>query len=282
MHAGCVGTILGTFSGQLDAQPGRIQESDEPAGNYVSLFCGDATVLYGHLDKEIEASTGDSVTTDTILGYVGNSGRSSEPHLHIHAVEGRVRNKSDLLYGAEPVLMLRLAPDVASKIEQIVFMGGSTDYGNDSPAAEFNLLCDPHAAQIVLDADIPKIMFGLNVTHQVIATPQRVQAMRDIGNDAGRVFADMSVFFEKVYRERYGFKGSALHDPCTVAWLLKPELFATRKMRVDVETNQGISFGRTVHDIWNLAGKECNTEVALRADSNGFFELLNSLLVKFR
>lgn len=179
-------------------------------------------------------------------------------------------------------VMLRLAPDVISNIDRIVFMGGSTDYGNDSPAAEFNMLCDPHAAQIVLDADVPKTMFGLNVTHQVIATPNRVQAMRDLGNDAGRVFADMSVFFEKVYRERYDFDGSALHDPCTIAWLLMPELFETRLMRVDVETNNGLSFGRTVHDIWNIAEQGCHTDVALNANSDGFFELLNSLLSKLK
>ncbi len=179
-------------------------------------------------------------------------------------------------------VMLRMAPDVASNIERIVFMGGSTDYGNDSPAAEFNMLCDPHAAQIILNSDIPKTMFGLNVTHQVIATPARVEAMRNIGNDSGRVFAEMSVFFEKVYRDRYGLDGSALHDPCTVAWLLHPELFETRKMRVDVETNSGLSFGRTVHDIWNIAGKGCHTEVAINADAEGFFRLLNSLLAKLR
>ncbi len=179
-------------------------------------------------------------------------------------------------------MMLRLAPDVVSKIERIVFMGGSTDYGNDSPAAEFNMLCDPHAAQIILEADIPKTMFGLNVTHQVIATPKRVQSMRDLGNDAGRVFADMSVFFEKVYRARYGFDGSALHDPCTIAWLIMPEIFETRRMRVDVETNTGLSFGRTVHDIWNIAGQGCHTDVALNADADSFFELLTSLLSKLR
>lgn len=179
-------------------------------------------------------------------------------------------------------VMLRLAPDVASKIERIVFMGGSTDYGNDSPAAEFNMLCDPHAAQIILSSDIPKTMFGLNVTHQVIATPGRVQTLRDIGNDSGRVFADMSVFFEKLYRARYDFDGSALHDPCTVAWLLQPELFETRKMRVDVETNSGLSFGRTVHDIWNIAGKACHTDVAIAADAEGFFRLLTELLARLR
>lgn len=179
-------------------------------------------------------------------------------------------------------MVLRLAPDVIGKIARIVFMGGSTDYGNDSPAAEFNMLCDPHAAQIVLSSDIPKTMFGLNATHQVIATPAQVQRMRDLGNDAGRVFADMSVFFERAYRSRYGFDGSALHDPCTIAWLLNPDLFETRAMRVDVETNSGLSFGRTVHDIWNLAGKGSQTDVAIRADADGFFDLLIGLLARLR
>ena len=178
-------------------------------------------------------------------------------------------------------MMLRLAPDVASKIERVVFMGGSTDYGNDSPAAEFNMMCDPYSAQIVLEADIPKTMFGLNLTLQVLATPQRIQAMRDLGNDTGRVFADMCGFFEKIYHD-LGFEGPALHDPCTVAWLLQPELFETRSMRVDCETNTGLSFGRTVHDIWNIAGKDCHTDVALKADADGFFDLLNGLLGKLR
>lgn len=179
-------------------------------------------------------------------------------------------------------IMLRLAPDVVDRIERIVFMGGSTDYGNDSPAAEFNMLCDPHAAQIVLDSDIPKVMFGLNTTHQVIATKRHVQLLRDLGNDTGRVFADMSVFFEKVYRDRYGFDGSALHDPCTIAWLLQPTLFETRSMRVDVETNSGLSYGRTVHDIWGIAGKEALTSVAIKADTDGFFALVRDLFATLR
>ena len=179
-------------------------------------------------------------------------------------------------------IMLRLAPDVMDKIERIVFMGGSTDYGNDSPAAEFNMQCDPHAAQIVLDAPIPKTMFGLNVTHQVIATADHIEALRALGNETGRVFADMALFYEKAYRERYGFDGPALHDPCTIAWLLQPDLFETRAMRVDVETNSGLSFGRTVHDIWHLSSKDVHTDVALKANADGFFKLLTSLLATFR
>ena len=92
----------------------------------------------------------------------------------------------------------------------------------------------------------------------------------------------MSVFFEKVYRQRYGFDGSALHDLCTVAWLLQPDLFETRAIRVDVETDSGLSFGRTVHDIWDLAGRDSHTEVALTANADGFFHLLLSLFVQLR
>jgi purine nucleosidase len=177
---------------------------------------------------------------------------------------------------------LRVAPDIVSNIDRIVFMGGSTDYGNDSPSAEFNMLCDPYAAQIILEADIPKTMFGLNVTHQIIATEERVRKMRLLGNEAGRVFADMAVYFERIYRERYGFDGSALHDPCTIAWLLQPQLFETRRMRVDVELNSGLSFGRTVHDIWDISGKGCKTDVAIGADSDKFFALLTELLARLR
>jgi len=110
-------------------------------------------------------------------------------------------------------LVLRLAPDVVDKISQVVFMGGSTDFGNDSPAAEFNMMSDPHAAQIVLTSGVRNIMFGLNVTHQVLATPARVAALRELPNTAGPEFADMLDFFAAVYEERYGFNGPALHDP---------------------------------------------------------------------
>lgn len=234
----------------------------------------DASAYHGETGleaPELAQPTSEKQSLDAV-SFLINTLRSSDQKITLVA-SGPLTNLA---------IVLRLAPDVIEKIQQIVFMGGSTDYGNDSPAAEFNMLCDPHAAQIVLSADIPKVMFGLNVTHQVIASPQRVQMLRDIGNDTGRVFADMSVFFEKVYREIYGFSGSALHDPCTIAWLLRPDLFETRKMRVDVDTNSGVSFGRTVHDIWNIGKKGCHTEVALKADADGFFLLLKDLLATLR
>lgn len=179
-------------------------------------------------------------------------------------------------------LALRLEPKIADGIGRIVLMGGSTDYGNDSPAAEFNMLCDPHAAQIVFATGLPVVMFGLNVTHQVIATPEEMAAIRALGNEAAGVFGDMIGFFEAVYIERYGFRGAALHDPCTIAYLLRPDIFAFEAMHVSVETNAGLSFGRTVHDRWGLSEKPRNTQVATEADAALFFTTLRDCLGRLR
>jgi purine nucleosidase len=177
-------------------------------------------------------------------------------------------------------MALRTAPDIADKIDTIVFMGGSTDYGNDSPAAEFNLMSDPHAAQIVLSSGVPTVMFGLNVTHRVIATPSRIDELRQIGNRSAPVFADLLDRFARVYLERYGFAGPAMHDPCTIAWLLKPELFTTELMRVDVDTSPGLSYGRTVHDRWGLSDRPANCQVAVDVDAGGFFDLITTLITR--
>jgi purine nucleosidase len=179
-------------------------------------------------------------------------------------------------------LAMRLEPRIAPRIAEIVVMGGSTDYGNDSPAAEFNMLCDPHAAQIVFSSDAPIVMFGLNVTHQIIATRQEMTKIRALRTESATVFGDMIAFFEKVYVERYGFEGAALHDPCTIAYLLTPDIFNLRAMHVDVETNAGLSFGRTIHDIWGLTGKSRNVSVAVGADPARFFDLLRICLGNLR
>lgn len=254
-------------------------------------WLGSSVPVYAGVGRAILSNRVDAAAYHGETGLeapqIGQPRRGAEAENAIHYLVRTLAGSPDkvTLVASGPLtnlaIALRLEPSIADKIEQIVFMGGSTDYGNDSPAAEFNLLCDPHAAQIVLDSGVPTVMFGLNVTHQVIATPREVERMRALGNRAGRVFADMAEFFAKVYRERYGFAGSALHDPCTIAWLLRPDIFETRAMRVDVETNSGLSFGRTVHDIWGLSGKPANAEVAIKADADRFFDLLRSLLARF-
>ncbi len=175
-------------------------------------------------------------------------------------------------------LALRLAPDIAPHIRQIVWMGGSLDVGNWTPAAEFNALCDPHAAQIVFSSGVPLVMFGLNATHQAIATPERIAPIRALGTPVGEVVSGLLEFFAEHHRERYGWDGGPLHDPLTCAYLLAPQLFGTQPMYVEVDTGGGPSSGRTNCDLWSLTGRAPNTEVALTVNADGFYALLTERL----
>ncbi len=171
-------------------------------------------------------------------------------------------------------LAFRLEPKIIPLIPELIVMGGSTDFGNFSPAAEFNILCDPHAAHIVYSSGIPLVMFGLNVTHQVLATPPRVEQFRALHTRVGDVMVALLEFFKKSYETRYQFAGPALHDPCTVAYLLRPEIFELQAMHVEVELLPGPSFGRTVCDVWSVTGKTPNSRVAIKANADLFFEVL--------
>lgn len=170
-------------------------------------------------------------------------------------------------------LAFRLALDLPEKVREIVWMGGSTAQGNRTPAAEFNALADPHAAKIVFESGIPLRMVGLNVTMQCIASPERIQALRGLGNRAGAVSAELLTFYAGVYRERYGLSGGALHDPLAVAAAIKPDLLTWQDMRVDVEIQEGLNFGRTVCDLYG-GGKNANASVAVGVNDQAFFALL--------
>jgi purine nucleosidase len=171
-------------------------------------------------------------------------------------------------------LAMRLEPKIIPLIREIVLMGGSTTLGNTSPAAEFNIFCDPHAASIVFSSGVKLTMFGLNLTHQCLATPDRVAKFRALGTKVGTVTAQLLEFFKLAYNKRYGFAGPALHDPCTIAYLIKPELFKVQAMHVEVDILPGPSFGRTDCDVWDVTGKPVNCDVAMTANADGFFDLL--------
>ncbi|MDB5044825.1 MAG: rihB [Deinococcus sp.] len=171
-------------------------------------------------------------------------------------------------------LAFRLAPDLPALVREVVWMGGSTAHGNRTPAAEFNALADPHAAHVVLSSGAQVRMVGLNLTMQSIATPDRLDALRALGNRAGAVCAEFLTFYAGHYRARYGLKGGALHDPVAVAAVIRPELFTFRPMRVQVETQEGLNFGRTVCDLYGQPGPEERVQVGMELDEPAFFALL--------
>jgi len=174
-------------------------------------------------------------------------------------------------------------PAVIPKIAQIVCMGGAVkEYGNTTPAAEFNIYEDPQAAKIVLDAGIDFVMMPLDVTHKALVTVDRLKRLKDLNSPVGDVCDGMLDYFNRFDMTKYGFEGGPLHDPCTIAYLIDPTLFSGRKVHLDIEVISELTMGKTVADWWNVNDKEPNAFVCNDLNVEGFFDLLTERLGRLR
>ena len=178
-------------------------------------------------------------------------------------------------------MMLVKAPEIAGKICELVVMGGACfELGNVTPAAEFNIHVDPHAAATVLDSGIPITMIPLDVTHQVLTTPKRLTALRGLGNRCASAVAALLASFEKNRRARFGSHGRALHDPCVIGYLLRPALFGGREVNVAIETQSPLTLGMTVVDWWGVTGRKANVRLMNQVDARGFYDLMTQRLAR--
>jgi purine nucleosidase len=172
-------------------------------------------------------------------------------------------------------------PDILPKIKEIVLMGGARkEAGNITPSAEFNIYVDPEAAKLVLQCGRPIVMMSLDVTHQVLTTQKRVDTIRNLDSSVGEGIAALIEFYERYDEEKYHLDGAPLHDPCTVAYLLKPELFKFKNVNVEIETGGTFTRGTTVVDYWEVTDRIPNVQWAYEVDDEGFFDLLNQYLSK--
>lgn len=171
------------------------------------------------------------------------------------------------------------SPEIAKNIKQLVIMGGSSSESNITPSAEFNIYVDPHAAHVVFTADIPTVLITLDTTHQVLTTPERLARIRAIGNPVADAAAGMLAFYGHRDRGRYKMPGGPLHDPCTIAYLLQPELFTTKRVGVAVELVGDRTLGRTVIDWYGDAPS--TIEVVDTVNAAGFYDLLFDALASF-
>ena len=188
-----------------------------------------------------------------------------------------------LASAAEPVTIVATGPltNVArylaargtQGIAQIVLMGGAIAEGNFTPAAEFNIWCDPEAAAVVFDCGLDVTMIGLDVTHQALLGPEVEETLRDAGR-VGSFVADLNVFFTRYHRETYGWNGAPIHDAVAVAHLIRPGLVETRHRNVSVELASELCRGRTVVDLWRRTDRVPNAHVGVGIDADGFFDLL--------
>ena len=173
-------------------------------------------------------------------------------------------------------------PSILSKIERIVMMGGAMrEGGNFSPSAEFNILVDPHAAHVVFDCGRPITAIGLDASHQVVTTRPRLEAIEALGTPASAAVHGMLGFFNRHDSLKYGFGGAPLHDPCTIAWLLAPDLFVSKYVNVAVETGSPLTMGHTAVDFWHVSGRDPNCDWVHSVDADGFYTLLTDHLARY-
>ncbi|KAF9498837.1 uridine nucleosidase [Pleurotus eryngii] len=197
-------------------------------------------------------------------------------------------------------LFVSIYPDLVDAIEEFVFMGGGVGMGNRSPVAEWNILCDPHAAQIVLNTPVKKTMIPLNVTHTAIVTKTIRASLLDPSyngdpetppkavSNLRHTLSTLLTFFADAYKATFGFNdGPPLHDAVTILYISQPELFNCTRFRVDVELIGEHTVGETVVDIWHY--KPCdltwgpkgrNCLVAQSVNASGLFKLLLESVVK--
>lgn len=178
-------------------------------------------------------------------------------------------------------MAIRLAPAIQSRIRQIVLMGGAINFGNSTPAAEFNIYADPEAAHIVFASGAPITMVGLDVTHQTQALPERRARIDALGGPIAALVGGWIDYFGNRYREVYGFAGPPLHDPCAVAQVIRPGIVQTQSMAVTIDLSRGPSYGRTVCDRLRVTGQQPNAEVGIGIDVDGFWELLVETLARY-
>lgn len=171
------------------------------------------------------------------------------------------------------------APDIIANIHELVLMGGAYfEVGNITPTAEFNIFVDPQAANIVFKSGVQIVMMPLDVTHKALVTKSRNDAFRALGTPVGTAVAEMTDFFERFDKEKYGTVGAPLHDPCVIAYLLKPDLFSGRFVNVEIETKSKLTMGMTVADWWRVTSRCSNAMFIDKVDADGFFELLTQRL----
>lgn len=225
------------------------------------------------------------------FGGLGNA-KLPEPRKKLakgHAVDFIIdsfmgKNPPDLLVCTacftNVALALKKQPKLAKKIPRIISMAGAiTEFGNRNPVAESNIFTDPEAAKLVLRSGIPITMFPLDITHKILADKEFFTGLKKIKNKVAAAVKDILAFVGPNDIAR--FNARPIHDPTTIAYLIKPSLFKGKDVFVDVEADSDLTRGQTVVDWWAIMGKKPNVHMIYDVNAKGFFALLFDHLKRY-
>jgi len=175
---------------------------------------------------------------------------------------------------------LSMYPSLPSLIKRIVMMGGSAGIGNITPAAEFNIYADPHAAAAVFQSGIPIEMYGLDVTNRAVITAEEIKILKDSKRKVALQCVNMLNSYMDFYQSM-GYEGLALHDPFAMAALIDSSIAERKDWFVAVETDGKFTRGKTVVDTYGVSGEKPNASVAYNLDRDKFISLLMELLLSY-
>lgn len=179
-------------------------------------------------------------------------------------------------------------PDIRDRIRHISVMGGSTTFGNATPAAEFNVFADPEAAAIVFESGIPLTMVGLDVTTTFGVTREHVDTLRAHGSLIAREIGGALQYYLHRQSAIYGRDFAPMHDVCAVLPFSHPEFIRHEPMHVVVECEGNYTRGMTVCDRRGVIAGDgialsapANADVAVAADGDGIIGLVLDTLMEF-
>ena len=288
-HDDAIAWTLARASGRMDiwavtsvAGNQTIQKTTYNAQRVCTLLGIDAPIAQGRPRPLIEPP----MNAPSVHGESGLDGPPlPEPTMPISELSACELMAKVLRESTEPVTIISTGPltntaalllaypELKKKIERISLMGGGIAYGNWTPAAEFNILVDPEAAQIVFQSGVPILMAGLDATEKALILPEDFQRIAAIGNPVADIVAQWLEFFY-IFHKNLGYDGAPMHDPCAVMALLHPEVFTMQRMYVQVETEGEYCRGATVGDRLGSTGHAPNATCILNVDRKAFADLL--------
>lgn len=206
--------------------------------------------------------------------YLIDTLSAAEPHSITVAMLGPQTNLA---------LALIQKPEIVNGIKEVVVMGGAHfNGGNITPAAEFNLFADPHAAEVVLASGVKLTYLPLDVTHKVLTSDARLKQLAAVNNNASKLVVDILNAYIKFDMDNYGMPGGPVHDASVIAYLLKPELFKGRQVHMAVDSREGPTFGQTIADWYGVLKQPANVMWIEEGDAQGFFDLLSARLARLK
>lgn len=159
-------------------------------------------------------------------------------------------------------------------IKEIVSMGGTfKSHGNCSQVAEFNYWIDPHSVKNIFDKNkVPFSMVGLDVTREIILTPNLIEFINQIGGEIGKFIVDITRFYVDFHWKQERTLGCVINDPLAVAYFIDRSICEGFTSYLDIVVD-GIAMGQTLVDVGEFYKKDHNGLVLTKVNSRKFMEM---------